>query len=752
MGRRRELREVKEALSSTPLLTLVGPAGVGKTRLALRAAADLRRAFPDGVCVAELGDLRDPALLAETVASALGLRDVSTRWLVGTLADFLVTKRLFLILDNCEHLLDACAVLADALLRICPGLKILSTSREALGIGGETVMQVPPLPLPEDDRFPPAEALLKYDAVCLFVERARAAWSQFELTPSNSADVCTLCRRLDGLPLALELAAVRLRAFTVGQILEQMDRRFRLLSSGSRTGSARHQSLRAAIDWSFGLLSMEEQVAWRRLSIFAGSFDLEAAEAICGGDGLPVGAAADLVVSLVDKSILKRELHGPTSRYRMLETIREYGRERLRESGEEARISSQHRGWYADLAAGVFEHSWGPRQVEWWDRAHLELTNLREAIRLCLAEPGEAEQGLMMAANLVYYWLTRGNIREGRRLLDVLLEASPRPTRARAMALGIDGWLAQLEGDVRGGMDLFVECERVAADLGDEATLSLASTALGGALLGTGELDRAEQLLDRCLELQKGLPDRRWAANALGALGAVWSLRGDHVRAFDVFGRAIDLCREAGDRYFQTWMLEGQGLEAWHMGDRDRAGSVLAETLRLSHAVDNKVGMALAIEGFAWIGASTGRAERAARLLGGVQTLWEGIPATLNPHVGSYHDSCVADARSALGDREFDRVYRDGRGMVTEELISLALEEKRPAVPSSAEKRSSAELTPREGEIAALVAEGLSNRDIASKLVISQRTAETHVEHILTKLGFTSRAQIAAWVVEEKSE
>jgi non-specific serine/threonine protein kinase len=248
------------------------------------------------------------------------------------------------------------------------------------------------------------------------------------------------------------------------------------------------------------------------------------------------------------------------------------------------------------------------------------------------------------------------------------------------------------------------------------------------------------------------LPDRRWAANALGALGAVWSLRGDHVRAFDVFGRAIDLCREAGDRYFQTWMLEGQGLEAWHMGDRDRAGSVLAETLRLSHAVDNKVGIALAIEGFAWIGASTGRAERAARLLGGVQTLWEGIPATLNPHVGSYHDSCVADARSALGDREFDRVYRDGRGMVTEELISLALEEKRPAVPSSAEKRSSAELTPREGEIAALVAEGLSNRDIASKLVISQRTAETHVEHILTKLGFTSRAQIAAWVVEEKSE
>jgi predicted ATPase len=278
--------------------------------------------------------------------------------------------------------------------------------------------------------------------------------------------VCTLCRRLDGLPLALELAAVRLRAFTVGQILEQMDRRFRLLSSGSRTGSARHQSLRGAIDWSFGLLSIEEQVAWRRLSIFAGSFDLEAAEAICGGDGLPVGAAADLVASLVDKSILKRELQGPTSRYRMLEMIREYGRERLRESGEEARISSQHRGWYAALAAGVFEHSWGPDQVDWWDRAHLELSNLREAFRSWLADSDEADAGIEAAASLLYYWLTRGSMSEGRRWLDALLEVARRPTKGRAMALGVDGWLTQLQGDIPKGLELFVESERVAADLG----------------------------------------------------------------------------------------------------------------------------------------------------------------------------------------------------------------------------------------------------------------------------------------------
>jgi predicted ATPase/DNA-binding CsgD family transcriptional regulator len=705
------------------------------------------------VWVAELADLRDPALLAETVASALELRDASTRWLVSTLADFLASRRLFLILDNCEHLLDACAVLTDALLRSCPDLKILSTSREALGIDGETVMEVPPLPLPEQDRVPPADALLQYDAVRLFVERARSAWPQFELTPSNAAEVGALCRRLDGLPLALELAAVRLRAYTVGQILEQMNRRFELLSTGSRTGSVRHKSLRAAINWSFGLLAEEEQIAWRRLSIFAGSFDLEGAEAICGDDGLPAGPATDLVAGLVEKSILRRELYAPTPRYRMLETIRDYGRDRLRDAGEEPQVRGRYRDWYADLATRVFEHSWGPYQVEWWDRAHLELADVREAIRSCLAEPGEANQGLMMAANLVYYWLTKGNIREGRRWIDALLKVAPEPTQARAMALGVDGWMAQLQGDMPEGLELFVESERIAADLGDKSTLSLASIALGGALIWEGDLDRAESLLERCLDLQEGLPDRRWAANALGTLGSIWSLRGDHSRAFELFGRAIGLCREAGDRYIQTWMLHGQAQEAWFMADMDGAERILTETLRLSHAVDNQVGVGMSIEVLAWIGASSGRAERAARLLGGVQALRDAIPATLQPTFVQDHDACLASTRSALGDREFERFYRDGTHMTTDQLVSLALEEleeKEPEAREAPGKRSSMELTPREGEIAGLVAKGLTNREIASTLVISQRTAETHVEHILTKLGFTSRAQIAAWVVEEE--
>jgi predicted ATPase/DNA-binding CsgD family transcriptional regulator len=752
VGRRRELGEVREAMSSTPLLTLMGPAGVGKTRLALRTAADTRRAFPDGVCVAELAELRDPALLAETVASALGLRDASARWLVSTLVEFLAAKRMLLVLDNCEHLADVSAVLADSLLRACPELKILCTSREPLGVDGETVMQVAPLPLPEEDRAPSADTVLHYDAVRLFNERARAAWPQFELTPSNAAEVVALCRRLDGLPLALELAAVRLRAFTVGQILEQMDRPFQLLSAGKRTGSVRHQSLKAALDWSFGLLSKDEQIAWRRLSIFAGSFDLEAAEAICSGDGLSPGAAAHLVAALVDKSILRRELSGVAPRFRMLETIRDYGRARLREAGEEHRISAQHRAWYADLALKVFEHSWGSSQLEWWDRADRELPNLRDVLRSFLAQREHADQGLMVAANLFYYWLTKGSVREGRHWIDALLEAGQEPTAARAMALAIDGWLAQVQGDMAQGLEHFVESEKLASSLGDAATLSLASVALGGALIFAGDLDRAEELAERCMEVQEGLPDRRWAANALAVRANVWSVRGDHSRASDLYHQATELCREAGDRFFLSRFLPGAALAAWHLADLDRAEHLEAEALRLSRTVDDKPGMAIAIEVLAWIAASTGRAARAARLLGGVQTLWESIPARLYPTLTQYHDASLGEARSGLGDEAYDRHFREGTRLTTDELVGLALEEHELVPQRASDRGSLGGLTPREAEIAGLVAQGLSNRDIASKLVISQRTAETHVEHILMKLGFTSRAQIAAWVVERMGQ
>jgi predicted ATPase len=351
VGRRHELTKAKRLLSTTRLLTLTGPGGVGKTRLALQLAAEVQRAFPDGVWLVELAELTEPALLGHTVAEALGLREQSGHWRLATLTDHLTGRHLLLILDNCEHLVDACAVLVDQLLRTCPQLHMLATSRQPLSITGEHILPVPPLPVPDSDQLPPPEALARYDAVTLFLDRATSAVPSFRLTADNHAAVARLCQALEGIPLALELAAVRLRALSASQILDRLTDRYALLSAGSRSAPSRQQTLRACIDWSFELCSPAERMLWARLAVFAGGFELDAAEGICSDDQLPREAVFDLVAALVDKSILIREERDAHIRYRLLETIRQYGQEKLREGGELATWRRRHRDWYAELVA-----------------------------------------------------------------------------------------------------------------------------------------------------------------------------------------------------------------------------------------------------------------------------------------------------------------------------------------------------------------------------------------------------------------
>src|SRR5271165_3472661 len=411
VGRRAELGRVRSALSGARLVTLTGPGGIGKTRLAVQAATEVRRRFRDGAWMVELAGLRDPALLTPEVARTFGLLDQSSGWAVAALADNLAGRQALLVLDNCEHLLDACAVLSGALLRACPELRILATSRQVLGVAGEVSVPVPPMSVPAEGQLTASGSLLEHEAVRLFAERGAAVLPGFAVDAGNQQAIAELCRRLEGIPLAIELAAVRLRAMSPEQILARIENRFGLLSMGD-PATPRHETLQAALTWSYDLLATDEQALWRRSSVFTGSFDLDAAESVCSGDGIAADAVADLVDGLVAKSVLLRRPGGRTARYGLLDTIREYGKQRLREAGPDVLLSCRHRDWYAALAAR--QEGLGARQIQWIDGLDADHDNLRAALEFCLAAPGEAEAGLRMACDLWVYWETRGHRRRQR--------------------------------------------------------------------------------------------------------------------------------------------------------------------------------------------------------------------------------------------------------------------------------------------------------------------------------------------------
>ena len=390
VGRRAELARVRDALQGARLVTLTGPGGIGKTRLALQVAAAAGRAFRDGVWLAELGGLRDPGLLVGEVARSLGLSNQSARWAVASLADHLQNRQVLLVLDGCEHLADACAVMADALLRGCQGLRIIATSRHVLGVAGEVTIAIPPMTVPAEDDPAGPEELLRYEAVRLFARRGAAVLPGFAVDDGNGSAVAGVCRALDGIPLAVELAAVRLRSLSPGQILSRLDSRFQLLSGGGPAGQPNHRTLQAALEWSYDLLTDGEQAMWRRVSVFAGSFDLDAAEAVCAVGQVAAIQTADLIDALVAKSILLREGQS-TARYRLLDTIRDFGETKLRGRGNERALRLRHLGWYAALAAR--QEAFGPGRGEWIAALDADHGNLRAALEFCLSEPGRGGRG-----------------------------------------------------------------------------------------------------------------------------------------------------------------------------------------------------------------------------------------------------------------------------------------------------------------------------------------------------------------------
>jgi len=755
VGRGRELAATRGRMGESRLVTLVGAGGVGKTRLAVEVAAGARRAFRDGVWMVDLSSLSDSSRIAQVMLSALGVRDQSARRAEEQLADHLRERQLLVVLDNCEHLLAGCAGLVARLLAGAPSLRVLATSREALGIDGEHLFEVPPLAVPDAERpAPPVTELAGIESVALLVDRARAVRPEFAVTAENRAAVAQLCARLDGMPLALELAATRLRSRSVSEVLERLDDRFDFLTGGSRAAMPRQQTLRALIDWSHELCSREEQALWARLSVFPGSFDRAAVEGVCAGGGLAGEVIMDVVDHLVAKSILTVVRDGERVRYRMLVTVREYGAERLAAQGATEPLRRRHRDHYLARAERMVGGWCGPGQAAALADMREDHPNLRAALEWSLADPADVQTGAILAASLRYHWIVGGFLGEGRRWLDQVLEATREPTRERGAALWVAAWVSLVQGDEPAGRQRLAECAELARRLDDPALAAHAAHWTALAALFRGEVEVSVASFEPAVIGHERSGDRSALLTALFQQPVALAYHGETARARETAARAITLSDEHGERWARAYALWATGIVLWRERDLRAAEESARAALGATREFDDGICAALAIELLAW--ASAGRREfaAAARLFGAARSVWGEFGTAMSafgPHLHADSVNAETETEAALGSRRFEALVGQGAGLNVDGAIGFVLEPARRPRPRAA-CTGDPPLTRREQEVAALISAGMSNRAIAEALVLSPRTVDRHVERILAKLTFTSRAQIAAWVASRATE
>jgi predicted ATPase len=625
IGREREIAEVRRLLADTALLTLTGTGGTGKTRLALQAATELLDEYPGGVWLVELAALMEPELVPQTVASALGVREQPDHPLIETLTSSLQSRNLLLVLDNCEHLAAAAASLVYTLLRACSGMRVLATSRASLEVSGEIVYRVPSLSTPDPRRVPPLERLVEYEAVRLFIDRAQQSRPSYAVTAANARAVAGICHRLDGIPLAIELAAARVRMLSAEQIMARLDDRFKLLTGHNRTVLPRQQTLRALIDWSYDLLSDEERLLFRRLSVFAGGFALEAAEAVCAGEAGCAGAcgdplpgiepydALDLLGQLVEKSLIIVE-PGEQSRYRLLETIRQYGEEKLKASGEAAVLRERHRDWYLQLAEQAEPELRGPAQEEWLERLDHEHDDLRAALGWSV-ETGAATAGLRLGGALAWFWFVRGFVVEGREWLARLLAlggASDEPVRAlRAKALNGAGVLAISQRDYAATQALYEQGLAIAREVGDQKPVA---TFLSNLALLAQEQDQdeaARALYEEGLAIWQELGEKRGIAYSLHNLGIVTRRKGDEGAAQDLFEESLAIKRELGDQWGIATSLQALGNLATDRSEYQSAQALYAESLAIARELGDPRNIAYSLSNLGNVAFAQGEYETA---------------------------------------------------------------------------------------------------------------------------------------------
>ena len=735
VGRRYELAEARRRLSDARLVSLVGPGGVGKTRLAVRIATDLAHRFPDGAWLVELADVRDPALVETAVLTALDLRDQAAEP-AALLRSYVRDKELLLVLDNCEHLLDATARLIDDVLRAGPGVRVIATSREPLSVSGEHVLPVPPLELPSPHAESPAQTG-RNDAVRLFVERAAAASGNFELTEANRAAIVEVCRRLDGLPLAIELAAVRTRALSPHQILDRLSDRFSLLTGGSRPALPRHQTLRTAIEWSYDLLTPAEQTMLMRLCVFAGRFTLDDVAAVCCSGDLPATQALDLLSSLLDKSLLGKDDAAGVACYRLHETMREYARVRLRESGDTDTVELRCADYYLSRCQ-QFAATGRYRLVESLAWLDLEIDNIRAVLRTCL-ERGDFPRAVGIATALIWYWITRATT-EGVRWLDEVL-AGPVASPWTYFARGFLGVLQNDPDAATRALDRGATAAR-AAGLADVLSQTLAMASIAATM--NGDSTSARRLFTDARTIAVELDDlgatlMMYQAQALNGLSD-----GDLDAVATAAAEGARLSREAGDLYSLGMMLMNQGYAALRSGAVGNAEEWLTEGLRIARQIDDRVAQCYLVGALGCCAAVNRESQRAAELLGAMEHLRVDIGARVHPSMAPALTDATRSATAALGAQRFGSAHATGRQLNRDAAVRLALRES--AAAARTPESTPSILSQRETEVARLVTEGLSNKEIGARLFLSERTIESHVRNILTKLGFTTRTQVAGWM------
>ncbi|WP_329117129.1 ATP-binding protein [Streptomyces sp. NBC_01465] len=732
IGREFEIDGVCALLEGARMVTLLGPGGVGKSRIAVRAATSLAPRFRDGVRMVELAGVRDGELLPHAVGAAFGLPEAAGRSPLDMVVEFLREEQSLLVLDTCEHLVDACALFAEILLSSCPGLRLLLTSRQALDVPAEHTLTVAPLEQAE--------------AVRLFIERAAAARPGFALTEANAEQVGALCARLDGIPLALELAAVRLRALPLEQVLRRLEDRFRALGGG-RAAHPRHQTLRTAIDWSHDLCTPEEQTLWARLSVFAGGFDLEAAEHICADGELDAYDIVDHLIALVDKSIVIRREGEGDDRYRMLDTIREYGAERLAASGEGQGLARRHRDHFLHIAREGYAGWFGPAQIAWMHRLDREIDNLRAAMEWSLSTPGEEAGAVAVSGALTGLWIGMGRALEGSRWSARAGATGAGGPADRAMLDFQRGACQVIGGQWEEAADCYLRAAEGYGLAGDAhgRTQSLVYLSITYIHLGrTEEAARNDTEIDRSV---RDLGDRHLLAMHLRNAGDRSLRLGDPAAAEEILLRALDTFPPG-----EAWAtgVTRFFLALARIADGDAAGAQEhgRQALRSFALLPDVFGIGNVAAVLGWALVLQDRHVEAAVLAGvAAGTRYGDVPLLVgDPLLLGLHAHFREQAEQALGEAEFARLYAQGAAMELRRAVALALGEPPDPEPGPAPLRTLDVLTRREREVAALVHQGLSNREIAEKLVISKRTADAHVEHILAKLGFGSRGEIAALV------